>query len=172
MPRGWRNGGKLQISKLQVWRDGQLEDLATCNLEPFVRLPTDAEWLRLAGGEKEGKKERYPWDVPGSGRVTELRKGRRQDSDPGAGQHHESGIGGTSPVAMYPLGESKPFGLWDVAGNVWEWTDSWYDKEQSGRVVRGGSWQLQSDERPPVRPLRVRSGPLERRRRLPPGLPH
>ena len=66
----------------------------------------------------------------------------------------ESGIGGTSPVAMYPLGESKPFGLWDVAGNVWEWTDSWYDKEQRGRVVRGGSWHYNQRRRPPVRPPR------------------
>ena len=64
----------------------------------------------------------------------------------------ESGIGGTSPVAMYPLGESKPFGLWDVAGNVWEWTDSWYDKEQRDRVVRGGSWDNHQDvARPSVR---------------------
>ena len=27
-----------------------------------------------------------------------------------------------------------------MAGNVWEWTDSWYDSDQSGRVLRGGSW--------------------------------
>ena len=53
---------------------------------------------------------------------------------------------------MYPLGASKPFGLWDVAGNVWEWTDSWYDKEQSARVVRGGSWSYDRGyARPSVR---------------------
>jgi formylglycine-generating enzyme required for sulfatase activity len=27
-----------------------------------------------------------------------------------------------------------------MAGNVWEWTDSWYDKEEKYRVQRGGSW--------------------------------
>lgn len=61
----------------------------------------------------------------------------------------ESGIGGTSPVVMYPLGESKPFGLWDLAGNVWEWTGSWYDEDQRFRVVRGGSWH---DHRRGARP--------------------
>jgi formylglycine-generating enzyme required for sulfatase activity len=53
---------------------------------------------------------------------------------------------------MYPLGASKPFGLWDVAGNVWEWTDSWYDASKMDRVVRGGSWHGgQRGARPSVR---------------------
>jgi formylglycine-generating enzyme required for sulfatase activity len=39
-----------------------------------------------------------------------------------------------------------------MAGNVWEWTNSWYDKDQSGRVVRGGSWyNFQRLARPSVR---------------------
>jgi formylglycine-generating enzyme required for sulfatase activity len=29
-----------------------------------------------------------------------------------------------------------------MSGNVWEWTDSWYDIKQRGRVLRGGSWFL------------------------------
>ena len=97
------------IGKLQVW-SRWLEDWksAFCGRIQSSRLPTDSEWLRLAGGEKEGKKDRYPWDAPGSGRVTDYQTEKR-DSDPGACEHHESGMGGTSPVAMYPLGESKPF---------------------------------------------------------------
>ena len=97
---------------------------STCNLELIVRLPTEAEWLRLAGGEKEGKKERYPWDAPGSGRVTDAESEAGKQMILARANTDESGIGGTSPVAMYPLGESKPYGLWDVAGNVWEWMDS------------------------------------------------
>jgi formylglycine-generating enzyme required for sulfatase activity len=65
---------KVEGYRLQVLRNGQI---LTLNLEPgtFIpRLPTDAERLRLAGGEKEGKQDRYPWDVPRSGRVTEYEK--------------------------------------------------------------------------------------------------
>jgi formylglycine-generating enzyme required for sulfatase activity len=146
---------KVEGYRLQVLRNGQLSIL---NLEPGTftpRLPTDTEWLRLAGGEKEGKKARYPWDVPGSGRVTDEEKDR--DAILARANTSESGIDGTSPVAMYPLGESKPQGLWDMAGNVWEWTGSWYDNEQRDRVVRGGSWD---DDLRLARPsVRIRSYP-------------
>jgi formylglycine-generating enzyme required for sulfatase activity len=94
-----------------------------------VRLLTEAEWVSVAGGT--GAEDRYPWDSPdgpatGDGAVILARA-----------NIYEADLGGTSPVAMYPLGASQPFGLSDLAGNVWEWART---IEGSARVVRGGSW--------------------------------
>ena len=51
----------------------------------------------------------------------------------------ESGVIGTTAICTYPQGIS-PSGSWDMSGNVWERTNSWYDKDEDSRVVRGGSW--------------------------------
>jgi formylglycine-generating enzyme required for sulfatase activity len=94
-----------------------------------VRLLSEGEWRAVAGGT--GDRDRYAWDPPG-GPVT---------SDEAAilsrANTREARLDGTSPVAMYPLGASQPFGLMDLAGNVWEWTET---IEGSARVVVGGSW--------------------------------
>jgi len=106
----------------QAWRDGKLESL---NLEPetlTARLPTDEEWIAAADGEEGG---RYPWGP-------EWHESRANTG--------EGGIGGTAPVAMYPAGRSERYEVWDLGGNVWEWTGSWYDEEYQYRALRGGSW--------------------------------
>ncbi len=95
-----------------------------------VRLPSDSEWARLAGGEAN---ERYPWD--GAGQVT-------ASGDTAAitarANVEESQIGQTSPVAQYPQGAGKPFALLDLAGNVWEWTQT--ERSSGSYWLRGGSW--------------------------------
>jgi formylglycine-generating enzyme required for sulfatase activity len=96
-----------------------------------ITLPTETEWVRLAGGDAQN---RYPWDKPGQPVTTDVTEITRRTNV------SEGKIGKTSPVSMYPQGASHPFALMDVAGNVWEWTNSLYQEGSSRRVVRGGSW--------------------------------
>ena len=99
---------------------------ARLNLD--ICLPTEWQWQWAAFG---GTQQDYPWQ----GEWNE----QRANSD-------EAGIGRTVAVGLYPLGRS-PFGVDDMAGNIWEWCLNLYYQpsdislsSSDARVVRGGSW--------------------------------
>ncbi len=91
-----------------------------------IRLPLDGEWERASRG-RDGRE--YPW-----GEGFDKAAANTWDSDSTG-----TGLGGTTAVCTFSQGVS-PDGAWDMSGNVWEWTRSWYDEDKKYRVVRGGSW--------------------------------
>ncbi len=110
------------------------------------RLPTEAEWEKAASWNPIAlQRQIYPW-------------GNLDANDDYCNCNHS--VGRTTPVDAYPTGMS-PFGCYDMMGNVWEWTASWFDRyagfeaypyrgyseayfDGQHRVLKGGSWATQA----------------------------
>ena len=102
-------------------------------------MPTEEEWERAAR-HTDGRE--YPWgDTFDRNRLNcaEL-WGRRNDFDWDKwfqDKGHE--LASTTIVGQFPDGDSE-CGASDMSGNVWEWTDSWDDRERVYQALRGGCW--------------------------------
>ncbi len=120
-------GGSLPVETVS-FDDAQIfiQKLNQLSGKKLYRLPTEEEWEYAcrAGstseyyfGDDESQLGEYAWYNGNSGQTT------------------------------HPVGQKKPneWGLYDMAGNVFEWTDSWYDSSRSSRVLRGGFWNYSAE---------------------------
>ena len=150
---GWQWRQSHQIEQPLYWRaEIEWANHPVCGVSYYEaeayanfvgkRLPTEAEWEKAASWQPDPQgRVAYPWG------------NEWPTADRGNFGHH---YGMTTAVDRFPQGQS-PAGCYDLLGNVWEWTSSWFAPyphftaypypgysqayfDGEHRVLRGGSW--------------------------------
>lgn len=121
------------------------------------RLPTEAEWEFAARGGLEGKDYTWGDEPPTDGRLlANIWHGQFPWKNTAV-----DGFDRTAPVRSFP---PNGYGLYDMAGNVWEWCADWYDRDLHERLAGQGVAEnptgpnQTNDPRQPFAELRVQKG--------------
>jgi len=122
------------------WENQPVQNVSWLGAKAFcdfygLRLPTEAEWEYAAGGPEHYP---YPWGI---------------EFDPEMCCSSLNNSGRTPPTMPIRSFDANDYGLYDMAGNVWEWCEDWFypgynlgekqkleEGEPMGKVLRGGSW--------------------------------
>lgn len=139
LPPDWNKMNQMAYQKRPVIGVDWADAVAFCK-SVGKRLPTEAEWEKAARGT-DGRL--YPW---GNDPPTPLHANYAKNGS--------NDLETLAPVGSFENGKS-PYGVYDMAGNVWEWISDWYDNNyyknspqqnpegpSTGgfKVIRGGAW--------------------------------
>jgi formylglycine-generating enzyme required for sulfatase activity len=113
-PQGWENRPVTWVS---------LEDARAYAQWSGKRLPHEWEWQMAAQGTDS---RTFPWGDKWDAAAVPLADASRS-------------MRGPDPVEAHPLGAS-PYGVMDMVGNVWQWTDEFVDEHTRAAIVRGGEY--------------------------------
>jgi len=107
----------------------------------IFRLPTEVEWVTAA---RCGENRTYPWGntwPPKYGNFSDL-TARRSFANWRGIRRYDDGFAVTCPV--YQSGANE-WGIYGLAGNVWEWCSDWYSGARRYRLRKGGGWDFDGE---------------------------